>query len=236
MRRDFDVDRPDSDHINLTSIPRTAILHGFFDEGDCTLLQLMVVKHPGLTSYTENPQSVVSIDYHAAALVSGMHTGDFEDKCIDSARYSFTSLADWLITPLNEEWGEKHITIRVPLEATAVLDFCVTPTRIRIELKVHHSLTTGEESRSRLTSPVAVVEVTSPEPESLSWFAEIGNRLENLFSLLTGTSVGMETLFIYRESKVVRSSGSSMSMCVVISFSTQFATHIPSSPTQSPLG
>lgn len=79
-----------------------------------------------------------------------------------------------------------------------MLDFCVAPNRTCIELKVHHELTTGEESRSRLTRPVAFVEVTSPEPESLSWFVGIGNRLENLFSLLTGTSLGMETLFIYR--------------------------------------
>ena len=226
-----DVGRLDLDHINLTS------MHGFFDEGNCTLLQLLVVKHPGLTSYKEDPpQSVVSTDYRAAALVSGMHKGDFEDNCIDSARYTFTSLAEWLITPLNEEWGEKHITIKVPLEETDVLDFCVAASRTHIELKVHHELTTGEESRSRLTKPVALVEVTSPEPESLSWFVGIGNRLENLFSLLTGTSLGMETFFIYRESKVGRSSRNSMSTCAVISLPTRCATRIPSSPTQSPPG
>jgi hypothetical protein len=36
-----DVGPPNLDHTNLTSIPRTAVLHGFFDEGNCTLLQLM---------------------------------------------------------------------------------------------------------------------------------------------------------------------------------------------------
>jgi hypothetical protein len=193
-----DVSWPDLDHINFSSVARTAVMHGFFDEGNCTLLRLMVVKLPGLTSYKEDPQSIVSTDYHAAALVSGMHTGDFEDKCIDSARYTFTSLAEWLILPLNEEWGEKHITIKVPMEEIEVFDFCVVFNRIRIELKVRHELITGEESRSRLTRPVALVEVTPPEPESLLWFVEIGNRLENLFSLLTGTSLGMETIFIYR--------------------------------------
>jgi hypothetical protein len=45
-----------------------------------------------------------------------------------------------------------------------------------------------------------MVEVTSPEAESLSWFIGIGSRLENLFSLLAGTSLAMET-FIYREDK-----------------------------------
>jgi hypothetical protein len=184
--------------INIASIPRTAAWHGFFNEGDCTLLELMVVQHPGLTSHGEVPQSVTSTRYRAAALVNGMHTGSSEEKCIERARYTFTSFAEWLSTPRTEEWGEKHITIRVPLETIDVLDLCVAPSRTRIEVKVYHELTSGEDARSRLTRPVAFVEVTSAEPESLSWFFEIGNRLENLFSLLTGASLGMETLFIYR--------------------------------------
>ncbi len=193
-----DVGSPDLDHINLTLIPPTAVLHGFFDEGNCTLLKLMVVKHPGLTSYVENPQSVVSTDYLAIALISGLHTGGFDDRCIDSARYSFTSVAEWLITPPDEKWGEKHVIITVPSVETDLLDFCVASSRTRIQLKIRHELTTGEERWSRLTRPVAFIEVTPPDSESLSWFVGFGNRLENLFSLLTGTSLGMETLFIYR--------------------------------------
>lgn len=43
-----------STQINLISIPRTPVPHGFFQEEECTLLQLMVLEHPGLTSYKEN--------------------------------------------------------------------------------------------------------------------------------------------------------------------------------------
>jgi hypothetical protein len=127
-----------------------------------------------------------------------MHTGGIEDKCIDSVRYTFSSLAEWLITPRNEEWGKEHIIIKIPTKEMGVLDFCVVASRTRIELKVRHELTTGEESRSRLTRPVAFVEVIPAEPQSLQWFVGVGSRLENLFSLLTGTSLGMETFFIYQ--------------------------------------
>jgi hypothetical protein len=138
------------------------------------------------------------MDYRASALVSGMHTGHFDEKCIDNARYTFTSLAEWLITPLNEKWDESYVTITVPLQETVVLDLRLAFSQTRIEVKIQHELTSGEESRSRLTRPVAFVEVTPSDPESLSWFIGFGNRLENLFSLLTGTSLGMETLFLYR--------------------------------------
>lgn len=56
------VKSPDLDQINLISIPRTPVLHGFFQEEECTLLKLMVVEHPGLASYKEDPQSITSVD------------------------------------------------------------------------------------------------------------------------------------------------------------------------------
>jgi hypothetical protein len=127
-----------------------------------------------------------------------MHTGAFDDKSIDSARYTFTSLAEWFRAPPNEEWTDEHITIKIPTQDRTVLDFTVIAMRCRVELKLRYELITDEESKARQTKPVAIIEVTPLKPESLSWFLAIGNRLENLFSLLTGTSVGMETLFIYR--------------------------------------
>jgi hypothetical protein len=188
----------DLDQINLPSIPRTPVLHGFFQEENCTLLELIVVEHPGLTLYNDEPQSIVSTAYSAAVFVSGMHTGALDDKCLDRARYTFSSLAEWVNTPMTEIWGEKQITITIPFEKTLVLDFCLPETQVRVQLKVHQELATDKETHARKTKPVAVVEITPQAPESLSWFMSMGNRLENLFSLLSGTSLGMETLFIYR--------------------------------------
>lgn len=49
-----------------------------------------------------------------------------------------------------------------------------------------------------MSKSVAYVDIEGADQESLSWYYEIGNRLENLFSLLTGASLALETVFIYR--------------------------------------
>jgi hypothetical protein len=104
-------------------------------------------------------------------------------------------------TPSTEKWDNGLITIEIQLEPKPLLDCSVLETHVHVELKAYQTLTTDEEKEARLTKTVAIAEVTPPEAESLSWFIGIGNRLENLFSLLAGTSLVMETFFIYREDK-----------------------------------
>jgi hypothetical protein len=161
----------------------------------------MVLEHPGQTLYSKEPQSITSVRYRASALVSGMHTGAFDDKCLDSARFTFTSLAEWVTTPRMEEWGKDQVTINVPNEEKEILNFLVPATQVRVELKLHSSLTTNKENQAREIKTHVVIKVTPAGLETLSWFIDMGNRLENLFSLLTGTSLGMETLFVYRGDK-----------------------------------
>jgi hypothetical protein len=75
---------------------------------------------------------------------------------------------------------------------------------------------------SRLSSVAAFWKPDSPDEVTTGYLTvdDDGNRLENLFSLLTGTSLRMETLFLYRGSKAVPSSGN-MSGCAVTSFLTR---------------
>ncbi|ADV84444.1 HEPN domain-containing protein [Terriglobus saanensis] len=182
------------------SIPRSDILHGFFEGKNCSLLNVIEVEQAGLTSYEDEQQSVISTAQRASIFVSGMRTGAMNDRCLDSARYTFSSLSKFVNTPSTEKWGEGRVTIEVQLEPKPLLDL-VLDTGIHLELKAYQTLTTDEEIEARVTKTVAIVEVTPPEAESLAWFMNIGNRLENLFSLLAGTSLGMETFFVYREDK-----------------------------------
>lgn len=195
------VPRPDPSQWNSDSILRSDVLHGFFEGENCTLLNLMEVEHPGLTSYKDELQSVASTAQRASIFVSGMRTGAMEDRCLDSARYTFSSLSQFVNTRLMEKWGNGLITIEIQSEPKSLLDCSVLETHVRVELKAFQTLTTDEEREARLTKTVAIVEVTPPEAQSLSWFMDIGSRLENLFSLLAGTSLVMETFFIYREDK-----------------------------------
>jgi ApeA N-terminal domain 1 len=195
------VPRPDPSQWNSDSIRRSDVLHGFFEGENCTLLNLMEVEHPGLTSYKDELQSVAATAHRASIFVGGMRTGAIDAKCLDSARYTFSSLSQFVNAPFTEKWGNGLITIEIQAEPKPLLDCSVLETRVHVELKACQTLTTDEEEEARLTKTVAIVEVTPPEAESLSWFMGIGSRLENLFSLLAGTSLVMETFFIYREDK-----------------------------------
>lgn len=199
--RGANVPRPEPSQWNSESILRSDVLHGFFEGENCTLLNLMEVEHPGLTSYKDELQSVASTAQRASIFVSGMRTGAMDDRCLDSARYTFSSLSQFVNTPLMEKWGNGLITIEIQSEPKSLLDCSVLETHVRVELKACQTLTTDEEREARLTKTVAIVEVTPPEAQSLSWFMDIGSRLENLFSLLAGTSLVMETFFVYREDK-----------------------------------
>jgi hypothetical protein len=199
--RGVKVPRPTPSQWNSDSILRSDLLHGFFEGENCTLLNLMEVEHPGLTSYKDELQSVASTAQCASIFVSGMRTGAMDDRCLDSARYTFSSLSQFVNTPVMEKWGNGLITIEIQSEPKSLLDCSVLETQVHVELKAYQTLTTDEEREARLTKTVATVEVTPPEAQSLSWFMDIGSRLENLFSLLAGTSLVMETFFIYREDK-----------------------------------
>lgn len=199
--RGADVPRPDPSQWNSDLIPRADVFHGYFEGENCTLLSLMVVEYPGLTAYKEETQSVASTAHRAAIFISGMRTGALDDKCLDKARFTFSSLSEFVNIPFTEKWGADQIVLEIQSGAKPLVDCSVLETRVHVELKAYQTLTTDEEAHARMVKTVAIVEITPPEPESLSWFIGIGNRLENLFSLLAGASLMMETFFIHREDK-----------------------------------
>lgn len=176
---------------------KVPVLHGFTEDGLCTLCDLVELDHPGLTHYGLG-QSIEAIAYRISTCVTGMHLGGSSDKCLNSARYTFSGLSDWLPKAASEKWDKDYITLKIPFKAQEVLDFSVLESRVRVALKVFSQFTSSLADGGRISKSVAYVEVESPEPESLIWYYEIGNRLENLFSLLTGASLAIETLFVYR--------------------------------------
>lgn len=199
--RGADVPRPNPSQWNSDLTPRADVFHGYFEGENCTLLSLMVVEYPGLTAYKEETQSVTSTAHRASIFVSGMRTGALGDKCLDRARYTFSSLSEFVNVPFTEKWEADQIVLEIQSGAKPLVDCSVLETRVHVELKAYQTLTTDEDTQARVVKTVAIVEITPPEPESLSWFMETGNRLENMFSLLAGTSLVMETFFIYRENK-----------------------------------
>jgi hypothetical protein len=69
------------------------------------------------------------------------------------------------------------------MKGQQIIDFSVCGSRVKVQIEVISALSTRPISGARLSRSVAVVEVNSPTPQSLLWYFEVGNRLENLFSL-----------------------------------------------------
>jgi hypothetical protein len=176
---------------------RLPVLLGFTGDGLCTLCKLTEVSHPGLADF-RSEQFIAATAYRAMVCVMGMHLGDVNDKCLNSARYTFSGLSEWLPSAASESWEKDYVVLKVPVNERDILAFGLRESRIEIILKVFPELTNSEVDGARLSRSVPYIEIRSLEAESLTWYSYIGNRLENLFSLLTGASLVLETMFVYR--------------------------------------
>jgi hypothetical protein len=176
---------------------RIPVLHGFSEDGPCCVCELIETHRPGLV-HTELRQSVTAVAYHVGICILGMCLGGTGDKSVDSARYTFTGLSEWIPKATTERWGKEAIVIELPLEERDVAAFGVRGIRVDVAVRARPVLTSRKSDNARVSRSVAYVEVRPENPESLSWYLDVGNRLENLFSLLTGTSLALENLFIYR--------------------------------------
>jgi len=180
------------------TVPRIPVMHGFSADGICTLCLLVEIGHPGLHD-TASGHWVEASSYRASVLVGGLHIGGMEDKTLTHARFTFTGLGEWLPGPPTESWETEHIVLKIPLNEHEVFSIGVKETLVHVSLKIASEIKSNEDDRSRVTRPIAFIEVRSAQPESLNWYFAIGNRLENFFSLLLGASLAMETLFVYRD-------------------------------------
>lgn len=174
-------------------------LNGFTEEGQFTLCQLVERRGPGLTSFPAG-QAVKARSFTALSCLDGMHIGGIDDKCLNSAKYAFEGLNAWFSPAFNENWDDDQVVITIPREPIRIQDFCILDSsRVHISVKLVSELINGEDhDPSRISRSIASIEVESPNPESLSWYRRIGARLENLLSLLTGGSVALDKLFVYR--------------------------------------
>ena len=75
--------------------------------------------------------------------VTGLHLGGSADKCLTSARYSFSGLSDWLPKTTSEAWDAEYITLKIPLKDREVVDFSVRDNRARVTIKVFSQLTSN---------------------------------------------------------------------------------------------
>ncbi|HEY1902190.1 MAG TPA: HEPN domain-containing protein [Terracidiphilus sp.] len=126
-----------------------------------------------------------------------MHITGPEEKCFTSARFSFDGLSEWLPPAVRETWEKDSVVIRHPFEEHQIFSVGVLKGRIQVTLRLHSELKSAKSEQARISRTVPYVEVESEQPESLKWYRELGNRLENVFSLLVGSSLAIATMFVY---------------------------------------
>jgi hypothetical protein len=173
-------------------------LHGFAKPGNWTLCQVYERRGPNVTSFPLE-QSIKSRSFGVLACVEGMHINGIEDKCLTLAKFSFAGLSNWFPSAFTETWESDRIVVTIPSEPREVLDVSVCQTKLRVTVKLVPVFTSGETDLSRISRSVVSIEVKYPNPESLDTYRTVAGRLENLFSLLTGGSVSLDTLFIYQD-------------------------------------
>jgi hypothetical protein len=171
--------------------------HGFAEPGNWTLCQVFEHRGQGLTSYPLQ-QEIKARAFRVLTCVEGMYIDGVDDKCLTSARLSFSGLSEWFPSAFTETWGMDSIVLTIPSEPRQILDVSVCQTKVRITVKLVPEFTSGETDLSRISRSVVSIEVRHANPESLTAYRFVAGRLENLFSLLTGGSVALDTLFIYR--------------------------------------
>jgi len=164
-----------------TAPVKLPVLHGFTEDGVCTLCQLTEVDQPGWIDISR--QSIVATAYRAMVCIMGLHLRCVTDKCLHSAQYTFSGLSDWLPSAASESWEKEFVILKVPLSAPEIFSFCLRESRVEVSLKVFPELTYSETGGARLRRPVAYVETQSSsvvtEPQTLM----IADRISGYLSI-----------------------------------------------------
>jgi ApeA N-terminal domain 1 len=171
--------------------------HGFAETGNWTLCQVYEHYGPNTTNFPLK-QSIKSRSFHVLTCVEGLHIDGIDHKCLNSAKFSFAGLSEWFPSAFTEAWEPERVVLTIPSEPREILDVSVCESKLRATVRVFPEFTSGDKDLSRISRSVVSTEVRYHEAESLNSYRTVAGRLENLFSLLTGGSVALETLFIYK--------------------------------------
>jgi ApeA N-terminal domain 1 len=185
----------------LFNVPDTRMIpafHGFTERGLCTLCQVFEQGGPNHMHF-ELQQSIKSRAFRILTCVEGMHINGIDHKCLTSVKFSFAGLSEWFPSAFTEKWEADRIVVTIPNDPREIVDVSVCQTKVRITVRLVPEFTSGDRDLSRISRSVVSIGVQYPNPESLQVYRTVAGRLENLFSLLTGGSVALETLFLYRD-------------------------------------
>jgi hypothetical protein len=186
-----------SSALGLTKIKKVPVLVGFTEEGPFTLFELTETGGPGLLDLTSG-QCIRASTYHSVLAVAGIHLKGYGDDEITSARFEYSGLSEWLWRPKAEIDERGNVSFRISADPKRVCDLGIQGPRIYISIQIHWESPNRDEEEGQFNRAVPSVEIRSQSPRPVHWYLDIANRLENFFSLLTGSSRSLKTLTVYR--------------------------------------
>jgi hypothetical protein len=190
-----------SEFVNATSnvLPKVEGMCGFTQEGDCSLLALVMVKADGLTDYSTG-REVVNKNYRVSAAVMGLHVHSLDAKTLDAAAFYFSKIHYLLPNPWGMEIRGEENTFIAPLRALDVFEFRSASLAAKVICEVFAGGGAKAKKQAIIRS-VPRVRVIPDQPQSVEWYGNIGYRLENFFTLCLGGSVHLRQVQLFRGDK-----------------------------------
>jgi hypothetical protein len=173
------------------------LLHGFTTEGECTLFYLQSLQLDGLTDF-RTMQSLTYRQFRVGLCVFGLHMPSSSTPFISSACFGYSGLNEWIPTRPHYSETSDSVSLTFAKDAPPIFDVCAINIRSRISFDIIPFLNQRSSGEFGTTNLVHLI-VEPAELKSIEWILDIGDRFENLFSLLLGTSVTLQSAAVNKE-------------------------------------
>jgi hypothetical protein len=181
----------------MDKVPETpTLLHGFTEQGICTLFGLHYVNTPGLSDLGLGV-SVTSELYQVDLCVFGLHVPSLEAEYIESSGFSLTGLQRWLPKADRTEAKDGSVIHSVPMQSLKIVQAVSVELAAQIIVEVFALReSTNDEGKRQIWSHPRI-RIVPQSARSLQWFYPLASRLENFFTLMLGHSVITEAVELF---------------------------------------
>jgi ApeA N-terminal domain 1 len=165
------------------------------EQRNCSLFDVSLTD-AGPSVFLEGGQILTRKKYRVGSLVLGVHLQSKAERVIDSATIRYEGLGSWLGSVVSRQLDDANsrYVISYPLKPVTIFNQGIAA--IDSEVSLHHVFR-SQNTRSECTvSAEPIITIEPHQPQSLSWFRDVANRLENFFSLVLGVSTTLKSMVI----------------------------------------
>jgi hypothetical protein len=162
-------------------------LCGLTRTGKCTLLHLTAIDNRGVTDMPNRVQ-IDAVRRRVGVALMGLHVASAEDESLAGAAFYFTKINKWLPRAESSQFTNDGIIHISPFKSVQIFQFDSSSLRACVICEVF----------ARNMKSVPRIRIIPEKSQSLEWFASIGSRLENFFTLFLGTSVSLKAVQLFQ--------------------------------------